>query len=330
MANGSNAVRLLITVAITLLSYYLIEQPVLRGVLKPRPALIALPVSIVLVLGVILVGTAAGEPTPSALERIDRGFGPCGAPLPEEVAAARSKFAEIGFPPPDPRADGLRLLMVGDSRACALLTGLEVLGKEQGATVANAAVLGCGIVADAVGKSLSIVPREEAEACHQRVRDAQGAALESGRPDVILWWSGWEVANLEVDGQEIQFGTAESDAVLLERMDAMFERLHTGNEKFLILTDPPVLPTPYFPDPHPAQDAQHGHLNDLYRQFAARHPGDIAVADLSELLCPGLVCPKIVDGFEPRPFDGMHLSQAGAAWATKWLWPQVLALAPAP
>ena len=44
---GSTWCGSLITVAITLASYYLIERPVLRGVLKPRLALVALPVSIV-------------------------------------------------------------------------------------------------------------------------------------------------------------------------------------------------------------------------------------------------------------------------------------------
>jgi peptidoglycan/LPS O-acetylase OafA/YrhL len=328
VGNRLNALRIVITVALTLASYYLIEQPVLKGALKPRLARIVLPASIVVVLVVVLIGTSAGQPASASLGRVNRGFGPCGPALPREHDDARVKLAQLGLPPPDPRAKGLHILVVGDSRACALLTGLEVLTKAEGATVSDAAVLGCGIVADAVGKSLSLVPRVQAEGCHDMVAKAQQKALAHGRPDVILWWSGWEVANLEVNGREVQFGTAESDALLLKRMEAMFKRLHRPGEKIVILTDAPIMPTPYFPQAHPAEDQQHGHLNDLYREFAARHPGDIVIADLANKLCPNLVCQTVVEGFAPRPADGMHLSDVGAAWASQWLWPQILAVVP--
>ncbi|MGZ6945867.1 MAG: acyltransferase family protein [Acidimicrobiia bacterium] len=326
--NRLNVIRVAVTVVFTLASYYLLERPVLRGVLKPRLARILLPVSIVTVLVVVLVGTSAGQPASAALGRINHPAGPCGAALPKEQQEAQAKLAQIGLPPPDPRSAGLHILVVGDSRACALLTGLEVVGKTEGATVDNAAVLGCGIVADAVGKSLSIVSRSQANGCHQMVKTAQEKAIAKHRPDVIVWWSGWEVANLEVDGREVQFGTAESDALLLDRMEKMFQRLHRPGQKLVILTDAPILPTPYFPQPHPAEDAQHGHLNDLYREFAARHPGDIVIADLADKICPNLQCQEFVDGFRVRPFDGMHLSPEGAAWASQWLWPQILATLP--
>jgi hypothetical protein len=315
-------------VAITLASYYFVERPVLSGVLKPRLARVVLPVSIVLVLGVVLAGTAAGEAPSTALSRINRAAGPCSSALPEEYKAARTTLARRGLPPRDPRGEGLHILVVGDSRACALLTGLEVLGKAEGAHIDDAAVLGCGIVADAVARSLSLVPRSQADGCHDMVATAQRKAYQRHVPDVIVWWSGWEVANLDVNGREVKFGTPEGDALLLERMDVMFRRLHRPGQKLVIITDPPVLPTPYFPEPHPAEDAQHGHLNEVYREFAARHPDDIVIADLSEMLCPALRCPEIIDGLKPRPFDGMHFSPQGAAWASRWLWPQILAVAP--
>ena len=330
--NRLNVLRMFVTVVVTLASFYLLERPVLRGVLTTRLARVVLPASIVAVLVVILVGTAGGQtPASAVIGRINHGVGPCGDALPQEHAAARKKLAEIGLPPPDPRSRGLHILMVGDSRACALLTGLEVLAKAEGATVDAATVLGCGIVADAVGKSLNIVPRTQAEGCHNMVKKVQQEAFKRHSPDVIVWWSGWEVANLEANGREVRFGTAEHDEILLDRMEKMYQRLHRPGQKIVILTDAPILPTPYFPQPHPAEDAQHGHLNDVYREFAARHPDDIVISDLSNKLCPDLQCQELVDGFRIRPFDGMHLSPEGAAWTSQWLWPQIMAaLPPAP
>ena len=321
--NQLNAVRLTITVAITLASYYLLEQPILRGALKPPVGWVVLPASIGVVLVVILVSTTAGVPI--ARSRVNHVAGPCGSALPEERRAARKRLAELGVPQAE-ASRHLRVLVVGDSRACSLLTGLEVLGRAEGVQVDNAAVLGCGVVADAVAKSISVVPRTQADRCHDMVRTAQLKALKRGLPDVIIWYSGWEQKDLEVDGHEVQFGTSESDALLRSRFEAMYRRLHRAGSKLLIIQAPvslPVTPIPWWLTGEIY--ANNAHLKVLYQEFAARHPGEIFLADLAARLCPHHRCAEKVKGFRTEHLDATHFSPGGSAWAAVWLWPQLLA-----
>jgi peptidoglycan/LPS O-acetylase OafA/YrhL len=320
-----NALRIAITVAFTLASYYLLEQPILRGALAPRVARFALPVSIVAVLIVVLAGTATSEPVIEPIARIDETPGHCGKSLPAERAAARDELARLEPLAPDDRSEGFRVLVIGDSIACSLLTGLEAVGEVQGAHVDNAAVVGCGVIAGTVSND-SMLPREFAEGCPDLTRSLQERAIKRGAPDAIVWWSEWETANLEVDGNRVDFGTPEGDAVLRERMEQLFDRLHRPGVPIVILTVPPLLPSPTFPVANPANDAKHWHLNDLYEEFAERHPGDVVVIDFARRLCPTeSPCPEVVDGIKPRPFDGLHLSPASAAWAARWLWPRIVA-----
>jgi peptidoglycan/LPS O-acetylase OafA/YrhL len=323
--------RLAITFAITLASFYLLERPVLRGVLKPRLALAALPASIAVVLAVILVGTSGGESAAAAVPRINHPAGPCTTATKGERQGASQRLRELGLPAPDTRDADLKLMVVGDSRSCSMLTGLEALGRAEGVPVTNAAVLGCGVVADAVGTSYALVTRAQAHSCHGMVEKSQVAGLAKGDPDVILWYSGWEIASLEVDGEEIPFGTPEHDKLLLGRMESMYQRLHREGAKILIVPPVPALPIDGSIRPSPQQYAAHQHLDALYREFATTHPDDVFVADLTAKLCPEWQCGKKVPKFETQQVDSVHFTPRNAAWTALWLWPHILdTLGPGP
>jgi peptidoglycan/LPS O-acetylase OafA/YrhL len=323
--------RLAITFAITLASFYLLERPVLRGVLKPRIALAALPASIAMVLAVILVGTSAGESAAAAVPRINHAAGPCTNATKGERTQADTALRKLGVPAEDPRDKDLKLMVVGDSRACSLLTGFEALGRAVGSPVTNAAVLGCGVVADAVGKTFAMVPRSQAHSCHRVVEEAQLRGLAKGDPDVILWYSGWEIASLEVDGREILFGTPEHDRILLQRMEAIYRRLHRDGAKILIVPPVPALPIEPFLKPSADQYAKHAHLAALYREFAATHPDDVFVVDLAGRICPGGRCTDHARGFQTQHVDSVHFTPRNAAWTARWLWPYILdSLGPGP
>ena len=126
---------------------------------------------------------------------------------------------------------------------------------------------------------------------------------------MIVWWSGWEVANLEVDGREVKFGTPESDAMLLERMEQMYRAAAPARRED---RDPRPIPRSSrrrsSRSRTPPRTGSTGTSTTCTGEFAAAPSAAIVVVDLSERLCPGLVCPEIVDGFKPRPHDGMHFS----------------------
>ena len=153
---------------------------------------------------------------------------------------------------------------------------------------------------------------------------AQLQGLAKGDPDVILWYSGWEIASLEVDGKEIPFGTPEHDKILLQRMEAIYQRLHADGAKILIVPPVPALPIDGSIRPSPQQYAAHQHLDALYREFATTHPDDVFVADLTAKLCPGWQCGKKVPKFETQSVDSVHFTPRNSAWTALWLWPHIL------
>jgi peptidoglycan/LPS O-acetylase OafA/YrhL len=317
--------RIGITVGAALISYYLLEQPIRRGVLRPRLARIALPLSIVVVLVIVLAGTATSvSKRVPPIARVNHEPGACGDAQSGELAEAAAKVGDLG-PFDDDRGRGLRIVVVGDSIACALLTGLEAVGATQQATVANATILGCGVISGTVASGM--LPRAFTTACPRRARTRQQRAIARTSPDAIVWWSDWETADLDVDGRSVAVGTPEGDAVLRSRMELAFDRMHRRGAPIVILTVPPLLPWPALPVRVASAEAKHHRLNDLFREFAAAHPGDVVVVDLAHKICPSDPCPERIDGVEPRPYDGLHLTPKAAAWAAHWLWPQLAAAA---
>ena len=98
----------------------------------------------------------------------------------------------------------------------------------------------------------------------------------SHAPDAIVWWSEWETADLDVDGQQREVRDARRATRCCGNAWSRRPRACTGpGVPIVLLTHPPLLPSPLFPMRVASADAKHRHLNRLYREFAARHPGDV-------------------------------------------------------
>jgi lysophospholipase L1-like esterase len=116
--------------------------------------------------------------------------------------------------------------------------------------------------------------------------------------------------------------------LLLDRMEALYRRSRAPGRKLVILTLPEEAKgITYTP---PATSAPNtAILNDIYREFASRHPEDVSVLDFARHVCPvPSPCDATRAGIHPRPIDGIHFSPQGSAWAARWLWPQLIALWP--
>ena len=73
-----------------------------------------------------------------------------------------------------------------------------------------------------------------------------------------------------------------------------------------------------------ASRASYLHLNRVLREFAKRHPEDVAVADLASIVCTKKDCPASVDGVVLRPRDGGHFEGDGPAWVAPRLYTDVI------
>jgi peptidoglycan/LPS O-acetylase OafA/YrhL len=95
------AVRLLATLVISLLSYWIVEQPIRRGALAPRPAIALGAVSVVVLVAALVVATSIPMPGPGMIR----------------PATQASQQAPTGTEPTPRARTPTRVLLVGDSTA---------------------------------------------------------------------------------------------------------------------------------------------------------------------------------------------------------------------
>ena len=325
-----NLARVVVTVAFTMTSFHLIEQPILHRRPRVAGARVLLPIGLCIVLASVVIGTLGATSPDRVLGRLTGAVGLCGKAPGFEIAAARAELGHLGSvpgtPPPAPR----RVAVFGDSRACSLLTGLEVTGRSIDTSVSNGAILGCGLVAGAIAEN-PMVPRDWARSCLDRVQRRIDTVLRESDPQLVLWYSGWEINDLEVGDHTASFGSPEYRTLLLDRLEDLYRRTQAPGRRIVIMTQPEETDGDVLSDPIPANQRRFLVLNDVYREFAARHRADIAVVDLARRICPtGFPCDPTIDRIRPRPFDGIHFSPAGATWAARWIWPEVFAQWPTP
>jgi len=329
-----NLLRLGATFAFSIASYYLVERPIRLGALR-MPAMRAVaPAAFTVTAVVAVVATLGAGPSPSALllkERL-RSPWPCDRSSSLFRRLAEGNLRKFGGPPRLSGDARPRVLVIGDSLACSLSVGLREVGEAVDAPVRNAAVMGCGVVSGEVVPVNGLPPRAWSRQCPDLVARVLDSALSSFDPEVVVWYSTWEIESRYVDGEISTVGTPSDDALLRERIGALYRRLVARGARlvFLAASSPAPAPERRVVPPAPEKLAALDHVNDLYRSFAADHPY-ATVIDSSEILCRGgRPCPRRVGRVEPRRGDGVHFSVEGSVWFARWLMPQLVELVSTP
>jgi peptidoglycan/LPS O-acetylase OafA/YrhL len=320
-----NLLRLGVTFAAAVASYYLVERPIrertwsLRlsaGVFVPAAAVMA----------AIIAASAVGA---SALPGFIWGYGDpllCGTPRASETREAITAVARSGPPSLPASVRSQRVLLVGDSTACSLWPGLRAVGAAAGIATDQGSVFGCGVASGEITTTRNEAITPHSSRCPDLVDSDEGEALARSRPTVVLWMSIWEKSDLVVDGHTVVAGTPQGEKEIMARMDAALARLTAGGARVVMVTEAA-------PAPNPAQGTQttslkadddgYARLNALLRRFEARHRDQVTLVDLAAKLCPsGPPCPERVDGLHARP-DGRHFTPTAAAWAARWVLTQI-------
>jgi peptidoglycan/LPS O-acetylase OafA/YrhL len=313
--------RLAVTVGAATLSYYLVEQPIRRGVLRGWRGRIAVPTAFATA-GLVLVVATVGATAATPLGQVQAGQKLTGTPTPPALESGSAAGRNVAAGAPS------RILLVGDSVPYTLLPGLRPVAAGQGVSVGTALVAGCGVVGGVATYYDGRVP-PHAEGCEQLVDDYERAALDRDRPDIVVWMSTWEVNDRIVNGERIKFGGAGWDAMLLDKINQAARRLTAGGAHLVITTMAPRGPNDLVGPSDSAETSRYVRVNDLYRQYAREHPDTVSVVDFAGAVCPGgPPCPRTVDGINLRPLDGLHFTPETAGWAAQWLLDATLACRP--
>ncbi|MGH2882503.1 MAG: acyltransferase family protein [Solirubrobacteraceae bacterium] len=341
-------VRLAVTLAVSIASYFLIEQPI-RQRRRPTWVVRALtPLAAGGAVAALLLASAADElpvgvPAAATLPQPPpqlRGHdGSCTltlkdtptvgeAPVP---AGKETKFVynALGYHqltwsgsatktfntcPPK------RVLMVGDSLAFTL--GVPWLGDEEryGVQLANAARLGCAFTTqgeldvdgtwEAQSTGCPTAPEDWAK--EASAINAQMVVVELGYRDQLDW---------NINGHVVHLGQPAFDTYVQNQINRFVTLMAADGRKVLFLSIPYTSP-PNEPDgsPAPAADpARHVLINSMLEAAARRHPSTVSVLDIDQTVSPGDHYNAKVNGQLCR-FDGVHFS----AYCSELLEPRVL------
>jgi peptidoglycan/LPS O-acetylase OafA/YrhL len=194
---GRAAAALAATIAISALSYVLVERPVRYGAVgrffSARRIAVALPVAL---------GVWSG------------------------VAAF------VLRPPPK---EGFTILLIGDSVPKRLLPYVAAEAEKRHWFAYNGSEGGCStfpsVVVDPKGK-----PFNDSEDCPHLVTDLQTNGVKKYRPDVIVWWSRYDTTDRKrLSGERLIVGTPEFWAAQREDLRAEIDRLTATGARIVVI-----------------------------------------------------------------------------------------------
>jgi peptidoglycan/LPS O-acetylase OafA/YrhL/lysophospholipase L1-like esterase len=320
--------RYAVTLAITLVSYRIVEQPIRHGALSGWTARAAAPAAMAVVGVLILVGTAGA----TAPEVPDASRPPTTRP---ETAPSTSAPATSGDGSTATTVAGPSPLVVyvaGDSVAWSIGTGMQDIAEELDVFVDNRGLFGCGLFTgdgpvDVGGRRAEEIEAPvETDECRTKPTTNWPEQLEALQPDVALLMVGaWDAFDHQLDGETVHAcDPAFQERYLAHVREAIQVLGSTGAH--VVVLDPPYLryeDGEFGPD-RAEIDRRIDCLRAADEQAVAEAPGTTLI-DLMPWVCPTAdTCVTEVDGETLRP-DGIHYDDPGGAVIARWLVPQLLA-----
>ncbi len=293
-----DGVRIAVTLGITALSFYLVEQPLRHGTLRGVRLGGAFALGAAVTVVALVLATSGATAPPAYLVSTGQELRSSSSPAPD----ANGAVTPSGAPK--------RLLLVGDSVAYTLIPGMQAAATSRGYAFAASTVPGCGLLRGLPSVGGEALPW--AASCDRDIPGILDEALAREKPDVVVWLSSWESSDRIVDGKNYRFGTPEADRVVTGLIDETVRRLTATGAKLVILIPAPGAGE----EPVAGANARLVALAKLLKKYTADHPSQVDSVDFASAVCPGGVpCPEVVDGIKLRPKDGTHFDDAGSMWA---------------
>ena len=313
-------VRVVPTVAVATLSFYLIERPIRRGTFFTtfRARVFTLPAVAVVVVSLVLA-------TMPATISVAGGTGAEGQ-VPATPIATAIPDAYSGTP--------IRVLLVGDSQALTLGIGLQAAltanpGKYD-IRMLNEGILGCGVADGTTGidggttfnVGLPCTPDPQSGKCPpggvfgpkqnvpcQPWTSAWKDWVHQLKPNVVvLLAGGGEVLDREYKGHLTNILHPAFAAYVKSQLEKAV-RIATAGGALMVFMTKPCQSTGEQPDgdPWPSDSSvRQNAYNSLLREVAAEHPNQVYVQDLNAYVCPGGKFAEDLDGVPVRQPDGVH------------------------
>jgi peptidoglycan/LPS O-acetylase OafA/YrhL len=323
------AVRLLATLAVATVSYYLVEMPIRRGALGrllPRRVPAVVTASAVGVVAAA-IGWCTVVPAAQAVAA------PAIVIPPVTAGPGRAVTAEPPAPvdrPGRPRGAGRepRVTFLGDSVSWTIGTYLP---EHPGMWTSVRAIQGCGIATLPDIRQLG-TPHTNYPGCTAWQKRWQ-RAIDKDNPDVAaIELNRWELMDRRYQGRYQHVGDPAYDDYLAGQLEAAIRIAGSRGAAVALLTATYTHRAErpdgslYEEDRPERVDA----WNRLLQRIAARHPGRVTVLDLKSVACPQGQFTWRVASVRIRS-DGLHFTPAGVQRViAPWLLPRLARLATTP
>jgi hypothetical protein len=198
-----------------------------------------------------------------------------------------------------------RVMLIGDSVAFTLGLGLLQDEEQYGVELTVAPILGC-----AFGNKGQLIGTVTYAACATEFQQWQADETKY-HPQAVVVEMGWRDSfDWSWDGQVVHLGEPAFDAYVEQRMELLVQELGQGGVPVLFLTVPWASP-PEAADgslPAEASPERHDLINSMLASVAAKHPGQVRVYPIDNVVSPGNHYDAIVDGQQCRLSDGLHFT----------------------
>jgi peptidoglycan/LPS O-acetylase OafA/YrhL len=322
---GLFSLRVVVTFAVAVVSYHLVEQPIRRGsFLRNWRAWVAVPAGV----GAVLVATVVATAGTSV------------AALAPPTAAPSTTVGSSAPTGPTTSAP-VRVMIFGDSTAFTLGYGLANTKDEAryGYAITNDGILGCGV---ANGPEVQLMGER-----YTPPTACDGSALTGSetltqrpwpyewldematvKPNVVVLLAGrWEVVDREYKGAWTNILHPAFAAYVKHQLELASSLVNAAGIRIVFLTAPCINEGEQpdgapWPEESPARLAVY---NKLVRQVAAQHPATDSVENLDALACPGGKFTTDVGGVAIRKVDGVHFTPAAGPVLAPDLMPGIVA-----
>jgi peptidoglycan/LPS O-acetylase OafA/YrhL len=317
---GLFAVRVLVTLAIAVASYRLIEMPIRRGALRQwRASWTLAPATAAVVAVALVLVTRGGAPAFSLSTSLSGATPPI-----DSISQPLSTGANVSRP--------TRVLVLGDSVALTAGMGFGQVEPVWGLSVLDKGGLGCGFL-PGTNEEMDHYGRwstEKAKTCREW-RSGWSSDVDTFQPDVVVLLFGpWDTLDLKVGDSLLEVGSPEWQAYAMEQLSHTVDVVSARGAKVMLLTSPCFSPrnlgidAPAYVRLNPERVDE---LNDLYWEFARQHADQVVIVDLNRFACPeGDYTDVVIDGVHLRE-DGVHFTPEGSELVAQWLAPQIVAVA---
>lgn len=336
-------VRLVATVTIAVISYKVIELPILRGAIPGWRALVAAPVAAMATMGVVLVATLVpvGALSSEPIAPLTASTA-SSALLTGSSGAAMGGIRDLGTSPPTtsrPSSRGVvKVLLVGDSIAGSLGVGLGQVAANYRVQLVNEGSPGCSVSMDQLIKVLwyTIQPGSPCKPGQPGALFTRWQSwIDAYNPDVVVYVARGELFDQEYDGRWSNLTSRGFDAYVTKRFEEAVNIFRSHGASVVLMT------SPYYdsgeqpsgapwPEDSPARvSIDNSIIKSVVKmansgRYSKESPPSVQLFHLRSLVTPDGHYTKDVAGVDLRCADGVHFTAAGGRFVARRLMPMLV------